>query len=51
MKLLYIDPGAGSLLLQAIIAGIVSVLVFFNKIKLYIIYIFSRIFGGKKNEE
>lgn len=52
MILLYIDPGAGSLLIQAIIAGIVSILVFFNKIKLYLVYIFKRIFkGGGKNEE
>ncbi len=32
----YIDPGAGSLLFQAIISGAVTTLLFFKKIKVYL---------------
>jgi len=38
---LYIDPGAGSLLIQALIAGIISVFMFFKNIKNYVSAFFS----------
>jgi len=34
MVLIYIDPGAGSLFVQVLIAGFISVLMFFRSIKL-----------------
>jgi len=43
--LLYIDPGTGYLILQAIIAVFVSIGIFFKKIKSFISNLFS-----KKNE-
>nr|WP_314898191.1 hypothetical protein [uncultured Flavobacterium sp.] len=33
---LYIDPGTGSLLLQGLIAGAISILMFFKNIKMVI---------------
>jgi hypothetical protein len=51
MILLYIDPGAGSLLIQVLIAGSVSVLVFFKNIKLVIRNFFNKILKSyKKND-
>jgi len=38
----YFDPGAGSMLLQALSAGLVAILVFWGKIKRAIRHIFSR---------
>ena len=40
--LLYIDPGSGSYLVQAIIAGVLGVAFFFKNIVLYIKSIFAR---------
>lgn len=34
MVLIYIDPGAGSLFIQVLIAGFVSILMFFRSLKL-----------------
>lgn len=48
MNLLYIDPGSGSYLIQAIIAGALGVLFFFKNIALYVRHFFSRIFGKKQ---
>ena len=45
--LLYIDPGSGSLLFQALLSGLLTVLVFFKRIVAYIKYKF----GKKKTEE
>jgi len=49
---LYIDPGSGSLLLQALIAGIISLVVFFKNIKLFISNFFYIIVNKfkKKND-
>jgi hypothetical protein len=33
---LYIDPGSGSLLIQALIAGVISLVMFFKNIKNYV---------------
>ncbi len=43
---LYLDPGAGSMLLQVLLAGILGVLTFFKNIKLFVISIFK-----KKNKD
>jgi len=45
--LAYIDPGSGSLLFQALLSGLLTVLVFFKRIVAYIKYKF----GKKKSEE
>jgi hypothetical protein len=45
--LLYIDPGSGSLLFQALLSGLLTVLVFFKRIVAY----FKYKFGKKKTEE
>ncbi len=48
---LYIDPGAGSLLIQVLIAGAVSVLMFFKNRKLVVSSFFNKIFkSNKKND-
>jgi hypothetical protein len=45
--LLYIDPGSGSLLFQALLSGLLTVLVFFKRIVAYLKYKFSK----KKKED
>lgn len=44
--LVYIDPGSGSLLFQALLSGLLTVLVFFKRIVAYFKYKF-----GKKTDE
>jgi hypothetical protein len=44
---LYIDPGSGSLLFQALLSGLVTVLVFFKRIVAY----FKNKFGKNKVED
>lgn len=39
---LYIDPGSGSLFFQMILSGLLTGLVFFKKITLYLKTLFSR---------
>jgi hypothetical protein len=46
MILLYIDPGSGSLLFQALLSGLLTVVVFFKRIVAFIKFKF-----GKKNIE
>ena len=36
MFILYIDPGTGSLLFQALLSGFLTIVVFFKKIKAFI---------------
>jgi hypothetical protein len=49
---LYIDPGSGSLLLQALIAGAISTLLFFKNIKLVVINFFAVLIAKfKKNND
>lgn len=51
MILLYLDPGAGSLLIQVLIAGAISLMMFFKNIKLVISNFFNKIFKwNKKND-
>jgi hypothetical protein len=48
--LLYIDPGSGSFLVQALIAGALGIAFFFKNIVLAIRHFFSR-FARKKNDK
>jgi hypothetical protein len=48
MALLYLDAGSGSYLVQAIIAGVVGVLLYFKKIWLFIKSFFYK---PKKDDE
>ena len=48
MILLYIDPGAGSLVIQVLIAGAVSALMFFKNIKIVVSNFFNKIFKTTK---
>jgi hypothetical protein len=45
--LLYIDPGSGSYLVQAIVAGVLGVAFFFKQIVFTVKTFFQRIFGNK----
>ena len=49
---LYIDPGSGSLLLQALIAGAISTLLFFKNIKMVVVNFFTVLIAKfkKKND-
>ena len=47
MYLLYIDPGSGSLLFQALLSGFLTVVVFFKRI----IAFFKFKFGKNKTED
>lgn len=40
--LLYIDPGAGSMLLQVLLAGILGIFTFFKNIKMFILSFFKK---------
>ena len=44
---LYLDPGSGSMLVQALIAGFLTIGVFFNQIK----YTILGFFGKKRSDE
>jgi hypothetical protein len=50
MILLYIDPGTGSFLIQVLIAGAASVLMFFKNIKLVLINFWNKIFKSIKKQ-
>jgi hypothetical protein len=52
MSQLYIDPGSGSLVLQALIAGAVSALLFFKNIKMVVVNFFAVLIAKfkKKND-
>ncbi len=40
---LYIDPGSGSLFIQALVAGAISFLMFFKNIKMVMVNFFHKI--------
>jgi hypothetical protein len=42
MYLLYIDPGSGSLLFQALLSGLLTVLVFFKRIVAFVKFKFGK---------
>jgi len=46
--LLYIDPGTGSLLYQIILSAVLTVSVFWGRVKLFVHYIIAK-FTGKKD--
>ncbi len=46
--LAYIDPGSGSLLFQALLSGLLTVILFFKRIVAYFKYKFG---GGKTDEK
>lgn len=46
----YIDPGSGSYLIQALLAGLLGVLYFFKGIRTYIMSFFARLFGKGTDE-
>jgi hypothetical protein len=43
MTLLYIDPGSGSLLFQALLSGLLTIVVFFKRIVAYIKFRFGKV--------
>jgi len=45
--LLYLDPGSGSYIVQALIAAVLGIGFFFKNISLYIKTFFSRFFRNK----
>lgn len=49
---LYIDPGSGSLVIQALIAGAISALLFFKNIKMVVVNFFATLMAKfkKKND-
>ena len=51
IPLLYVDPGSGSYILQILIAGIISVIIFFRNIKLYVKTFFYRLFKKKADHD
>ena len=42
MFLLYLDPGSGSLLFQALLSGLLTVVVFFKRIVAYLKFKFGK---------
>ena len=48
-QLIYIDPGSGSYLIQALVAAVTGVLFFFKNIRLYLIDKFQRLFRKKQS--
>ena len=51
LKLCYIDPSTGSLVFQAILSSFLTVLLFFKKIKLYLLAIFTHKKADKENKK
>lgn len=49
MIVCYIDPGAGSILMQVLLASMLAVGVFFKSIKNIFSYLKNYLFKGKKN--
>ena len=47
--LIYVDPGSGSYLIQALVAGITGALFFFKNIRMYVRDKFARIFRKKQS--
>jgi hypothetical protein len=51
----YLDPGTGSMILQAIIGAVAAFFtafyIFWNKVKFFFINIFNKIFKRKKEEK
>jgi hypothetical protein len=50
MNILYIDPGSGSLLFQALISALLTIAVFFNRIFFFFKYFLKKIIKKKNNK-
>ena len=48
-QLIYVDPGSGSYLIQAVVAAITGFLFFFKNIRMYVRDKFARIFRKKQS--
>ena len=48
-NLIYVDPGSGSYLIQAIVAAVTGFLFFFKNIRMYIVDKFHRLFRKKQS--
>ena len=48
-NLLYVDPGSGSYLIQALVAAVTGFLFFFKNIRMYIVDKFQRLFRKKQS--
>ncbi len=46
----YIDPGAGSFIIQTLIAGLLAVSVFFKTIKFWILGIYNKLKFGRNKD-
>ena len=46
----YLDPGTGSIILQALVAAIAAVGVFFTQLKIKFLVLMRKIFKKKKNK-
>ena len=47
--LLYVDPGSGSYLIQAVVAAVTGFLFFFKNIRMYVRDKFQRLFRKKQS--
>lgn len=47
--LIYIDPGSGSYLIQAIVAAVTTIAFFFKNVRLYFKDLFYRVFRKKSS--
>ncbi len=47
--LIYVDPGSGSYLVQAVVAGVTGAIFFFKNVRLYVRDKFQRIFRKKSS--
>jgi len=50
MEFLYIDPGSGSLLFQALLSGLLTAVLFFKRIIAFIKFRFGRAKNQEKSE-
>jgi hypothetical protein len=50
MLTLYIDPGSGSLVIQILIAGAISVLMLFKNVKIFLNNFFNKLFKRDKKD-
>jgi hypothetical protein len=44
----YLDPGTGSMLIQLVLAGLLSAAASFKRVRTYVAFTFQRLFGKKK---
>jgi hypothetical protein len=49
MILLYLDPGTGTVIIQIIIAGLASLVVYFKQLRIFLFDFIRRIFKKKRD--